>query len=80
MIRCRILGHDWRPDKTYLFGVCRRCGVPSETPQRGQADPLGDEIHASLEAVKQAVAAFGASLDQHEAACPQCRARAARQP
>lgn len=39
MIRCRVLGHDWRPDSIYLFGVCRRCGVPSDIAQPGQNDP-----------------------------------------
>lgn len=64
MIRCRILGHDWRPDKIYLFGVCRRCGTPSDTAQPGQNDPLGEEIHASLRAVQESVDSFGKWLDE----------------
>lgn len=35
-LRCRLFGHDWRPDSISLFGVCRRCGVPSDQPQPGQ--------------------------------------------
>lgn len=43
---CRRSGHDWRPDRIYLFGVCRRCGVPSDKPQPGQE---GEETyHCSI--------------------------------
>lgn len=73
MIRCRILGHDWPPDRIYLYGVCRRCGIPSDTAQPEQNDPLGDEIRARLQAVQESVDANGKWLDEHQSTCLQCR-------
>lgn len=36
MIRCRLLGHHWRPDRVHLFGVCRRCRTAKQDPHPSQ--------------------------------------------
>ena len=33
---CCLLYHDYRPDRVYIFGVCRRCGHIAEHPQPQQ--------------------------------------------
>jgi len=57
----------------YLFGVCRRCGTPSDTAQPGQNDLLGEEIRVSLRAVQESVDSFGRWLDEHQSTCLECR-------
>jgi hypothetical protein len=37
--------HEWRPDRLYLYGVCRRCETPATTPRPGQ-DPDRTTDHA----------------------------------
>lgn len=38
-LRCRLFGHDWRPDRVHLFGVCRRCPAVKDEPHLFQISP-----------------------------------------
>lgn len=38
-VRCRLFGHDWRPDQVHLFGVCRRCPAVKTEPHPFQISP-----------------------------------------
>lgn len=62
-LRCRLFGHDWRPDRVHLFGVCRRCPAVKGEPHPFQISPGRSTTQRPGETPSQAMARLMEGFD-----------------